>query len=104
MSTVDNGEMFLPLVDLVYMADDEDCTKVIATITKKFPTAVIHDASDEIHRHRFEVYGDLRLSDFWKFALEEGFVLNCLGFQIGLLEKDSLAKQIARDFLKENRT
>lgn len=60
--------------------------KVVENLIKKrFPSIIIADASDEIHHERFEVYGDNIIEDeFYKFAMEKGFIFACLGFNFRL--------------------
>lgn len=60
-----------------------DSQEVADWITKKYPSAVIRDASDYIHEERFEV--DIPNCDdyeFYKFAFDMGFIGSCLIFRL----------------------
>src|SRR3990170_493133 len=66
--------------ELVYAGSD-----VERIIKKKYPEAVIKDASDEAHIERFELeIPNIVDDEFYPFAISGGFALDCLGFQITL--------------------
>jgi hypothetical protein len=81
--------------DLIYAGPD-----VEALIKEHWPNAKITDASDEIHRERFELSLDATEDDFYRFAIEKGFALECLCFQLMLRDpchregKDKIRKWI----------
>ena len=52
-------------------------------VKKKYPQAVIKDASDFVHRERFECeISDVTEDDFYPFAISKGFARCCLGFEL----------------------
>ncbi len=53
---------------------------------EKFPGAIIKDASDEVHEERFKFQCETHEKEFYLFALREGFILECLCFQLALQE------------------
>jgi hypothetical protein len=67
-------------IELVY------CPQEVGKIIKdKWNEAIIVDASDEVHPERFEVtIPNITEDDFYPFAIKEGFVQDCLGFQLML--------------------
>lgn len=66
------------MYELVYADKD-----VEVIIKKRFPQAVIENASDEIHRERFQVNIEgVTEDEFYPFAIREGFARCCLGFEI----------------------
>lgn len=70
-------------------------------IKEHFPTAVIKDASDEIHHERFEVYiGDITDDEFHEWAVKHAIALSCLGFQL-LIDTDKEFRQKVKLWLKE---
>lgn len=64
--------------DLIYGSRD-----VEGTIRSKYPNAKIKDASDFIHTERFECeIEDVSDNEFYPFAIREGFVECCFGFEL----------------------
>jgi len=56
---------------------------VESLILSKFPNTVIKNASDFVHTERFEVeIPEITEDEFYPFAIKEGFVKCCLGFEI----------------------
>lgn len=65
------------MYELVYGSGFEE------DILEKYPNAKIKDASDYIHEHRFEVAIEgVSEKEFYKFAIEKGFLDVCLGFSV----------------------
>lgn len=74
------------MYDLIYAGRE-----VEDLITQRFPSAKITDASDDIHRERFELELDISEEDFYIFAIREGFALCCFTFALmtrGLRKED----------------
>ena len=69
------------MYELIYAGKD-----VEEIIKKRYPKAVIKDASDCIHTERFEleIIG-VEDEEFYPFAINEGFVRSCFSFVL-LLE------------------
>ena len=69
-----------PFTELVYAGKDvEDLVRA------QYPDAVITDESDYIHTDRFGcVIPNITRDDFYPFAILNGFVRECLGFQLVL--------------------
>ncbi len=66
--------------ELVYAGKD-----VEVAILTRWSKAKITNASDEIHRERFEVnIPEVTEDEFYPFAVKGGFALDCLGFQFQL--------------------
>ncbi len=63
--------------DLIYAGKP-----VEALIKAQYPGAIIKDASDEIHRERFELSVDTTEEEFYLFAVHKGFILCCFRFRI----------------------
>ena len=61
-------------------------------ILKRWPDAEIVDASDDIHRGRFQVDLDVEEDEFYPFAIKEGFAEVCLCFQIMARRKEDHPK------------
>lgn len=59
---------------------------MMGLITRRWPDAVITDASDMIHDGRFMVELGVTEAEFYSFAISEGFTGACLNFQVTLLE------------------
>jgi hypothetical protein len=51
---------------------------------EKWPACKIEDASDDIHPERFEIEVDCPQAEFYQFACENGFVMECLTLQLHL--------------------
>lgn len=66
-------------------------------IIKNFPEVKIRDASDEIHVGRFEIeLDDEKEESFYIFAIKEGFVLNCLAWQLMIQDDIEKCKTISK--------
>lgn len=77
--------------ELVY---DGSAAKVIV---ERFPDATIEDARDDVHRDRIVVkIPGTSIKEFYQHALEEGYCLCILGFQMMLY----LKKEEAPEFHK----
>ena len=60
-------------------------TEVEELIRKKYPGAVLKDASDYIHTERFELtIPEVTQDEFYPFAIKEGFAECCFGFALML--------------------
>jgi len=71
-------------------------------ICKRYPQAVIVDASDYIHVGRFECHiPGVTAEDFYPFAIKEGFAFLCLGFQLLLMGKDGKGQEQCRKWKEE---
>jgi len=57
-------------------------------IRKEFPTVKIVDASDIVHRERFEIELDVEKKKFYHFAIRNGFAGACFVFLCKLMNKD----------------
>ena len=65
--------------DLIYAGKDiEDIIKA------KYPQAKITDASDDIHRERFELELDIEEDEFYPFAFQKGFAPYCFAISLKL--------------------
>lgn len=75
--------------ELIYAPEAE------AIIASAYPNAQFKDASDDIHPGRFEVtIKGLHQKAFWKFAVEQGFALDCLGFELKRRSDREFGKEI----------
>lgn len=52
----------------------------------KYLQAEIEDASDIVHDERFEIE-NIRCKDFYLFAFEQGFLLNCFTFLLAIMDE-----------------
>jgi len=79
----------MALHELVYAEND-----VADLIIAQWPNTVITDASDYIHTERFEVdIEGVEPDDFYSFAINEGFALNCLSLRLATMSgKEGQAK------------
>ena len=63
-------------------------TSISGIIREAFPNAIITDASDMIHEHRFEVdIPELSMKDWTIFASQKGFTPLCFGIEVALYDK-----------------
>ena len=66
------------MYDLIYAGRD-----VEEIVRKAYPKSEIKDASDNIHRERFELeIPDVTENEFYPFAIKEGFIGCCFGFAL----------------------
>ena len=74
-------------------------------IRKEFPKAIMKDASDEMHPDRISVkIPGTTVREFYEHALEEGYALIVLGFQIRLnagKKEDPEFSKMCEDFMAE---
>ena len=63
--------------ELIYAGKD-----VETVVLKRYPNAKIEDASDEIHKERFELEVDVNEDEFYVFAIVDGYANDCFGFQL----------------------
>ena len=71
--------------DLIYAGKE-----VEKLCREKFPDAKIEDTSDYIHEERFSInLPDKQKEDFYRFAIEEGFIEVSFCFQLALRSADS---------------
>jgi hypothetical protein len=75
------------MTELIY-----DEIKVFNLIKEKYPDAIYEDATDMVHTDRFSVkiesIDSIENDEWIEFCLKEGFLLNCLGAQLKLRDKD----------------
>lgn len=78
------------MYDLVY-----DTQETASKVKEKFPEAIIEDASDFVHEHRFSVeLPDEKELEFYVFATEELFLDLCLGFHSHFKDGSEKSKKI----------
>lgn len=70
--------------ELIYAEDEQEYEETQAAIRQRFPAAKFTDASDQVHLCRFEVEVDAVQDDFWIAAIQDGFAMACLGFNLEL--------------------
>ena len=76
------------MYDLIYAP-----AEVEKIIKDKYPSVKITDASDEIHRERFEMeLPDITEDEFYPFAIEEGFAQCCICFEMMRLQPEQIDK------------
>jgi hypothetical protein len=69
--------------DLIYCEDNKDYTEIKELLQKRFPSCMIDNASDDIHRYRFTIQSEKDIKkDFIKFAIRNGFALCSLQIQM----------------------
>jgi len=72
------------MYDLIYAP-----IEVENIIKAKYPQAKISDASDDIHRERFEMTLEgIEEDEFYPFAIKEGFARCCITFEMRMLQKE----------------
>jgi len=78
--------------ELIYTYEYSERAYVQNAIDAKWPgKATYEDASDEIHGARFMVnIDDVESDDFYVFAMLEGFVRICFGFQVMTMTEESV--------------
>lgn len=62
-------------------------------VRKKYPDAVLTDASDYIHTERFEFDAGCDKDEFYIFAIREGFAEACLGFSLMMRDLKNGSRQ-----------
>lgn len=76
--------------------------KEIEEVVKaRYPTAIIKDASDEIHTERFECEVDIDEDEFYIWAILEGYAGACLTFELMMRNHSEGARQKVWDYAAE---
>jgi len=79
-----------------------DATEATKLILEKFPDAIIEDATDAIHDERFSVtLNNNQKNNFYILALKEGFALNCLCFQLMLMDSKANNGEKIKEWMKK---
>jgi hypothetical protein len=64
----------------------------------QYPNCIIRDASDCVHRERFEIETEVKKADFYLFALREGFINCCFTFLLANLSGEKPVGEWAEVF------
>lgn len=75
------------MFDLLYVGNKKGYDRLWRAIKRKYPTAILEDASDMVHPYRFSVQIDTLSEDDWLVtAFLNGFPMCSLSFQLAVME------------------
>lgn len=90
------------MYDSLYFETRKDYLETKQQILTQFPNAIIEDASDDIHDHRYSVQLlDAENYNFYKFILQEGFGLCSLHVNIMCGSQEKEHKEMLNKILDE---
>jgi len=75
--------------------------EVEEAIKARYPDAKIKDASDYVHRERFECEVEVDEDEFYIWAIVEGYASDCFSFDLMLRDLPKGSRQKAWDYIAE---
>jgi len=75
--------------------------EVEEAIKARYPDAKIKDASDDIHKERFECEVDIDEEEFYIWAILEGYAFACFAFELMARDCPKGTRQKSWDYIAE---